>query len=127
MLIENAKVLVVEDDVDLKVILERILLKIDPALKYEWVTTAEEAAVELRRDHYALVIADFTLEGKGTGIDLWELVQERYPHIPFMMMSALDVEMFFKLVGRNRTCPIFLPKPFYSGECRQVIESLLQS
>ncbi len=124
--LNHQKVLVVEDDETLEIVMDRIFQSIDSSITYKWVITAEKAIAELQTAHYDLVVADFSLQGKGTGLDLWEFCQERFPEKPFVMISSLGIDQFFKLVGDYRISPLFLPKPFYTGECRQVVGHLLE-
>jgi DNA-binding NtrC family response regulator len=124
--ISAANILVVEDDEDLKIIVERIFKSISPHITHTWVTTAEKAVTELRTEHYDLVFSDFYLRGNGTGLDLWEFCQDRFPDLPFVMTSGIELQRFFKLVGKKRASPMFLPKPFYAGECKQLIGSFLE-
>jgi DNA-binding NtrC family response regulator len=118
-------VLIVEDDLCLKTILGRVLGTIDPNVSYTWATSAEEAQMILAEMRVSLVIADFGLVGKTTGLDLWDYCSENLPEMPFLMISGLDIQRFFKLVGQNRISPPFLSKPFRLGECRTQIHALL--
>lgn len=121
----DRKVLVVEDDHCLKLVMTRVFNSIDQAIELDWTTSAEEARDALQGENYSLIVADFSLEGKSTGLDLWEICQEKYPDVPFVVISSMSVIEFYKLVGDNQISPPFLPKPFYIGECRQILKSLL--
>lgn len=126
------RILVVEDDLELTGILEHVFSAIDPNIHTDWVTSAEEA-VSLLEDKtrageqrpYDLIIADIFLEGSSTGLDLWKLCQEYFSDVPFVVTSALPVDKFFKALGTETISPPFLPKPFLPGECRQLIEGVL--
>ncbi len=121
------KILVVEDDICLSHIITRIFKSIEPQPEIHWVCSAEEADIKIKENdaNYSLIIADYTLNGDQTGIDLWNNCLKKYPKIPFMMISSLTISMFFDLIGPNKISPPFLPKPFYTGEFRQMIEALL--
>ena len=121
------KIMVVEDDITLEPVLSGIFASIHPELEYKWVVTAEEAEQELAKncDDYGLILADHYLLGKETGLDLFELCQERYPQIPCVIMSGAGVDKFSKIVGQNRIFPPFLSKPFFIGECKQILEGLM--
>ncbi len=120
-------ILIVEDDECMHAILGRIIRSIDPDLAYQWVTTAEEAIAELRQNNHSLVLADVSLAGRASGLDLWESAHSAFPKLPFVMMSSMGVQTFLGLIGRKRASPAFLAKPFYPGECRQIIESMLNT
>ena len=124
MKIKNT-ILVVEDDICLQTILERIFHAIDKSLKFDWVTSAEEAKLALKAEKYSLVIADHNLSGDLSGLDLWDICQAEYPGLSFILISSIGVQDFFKTVGPHRISPLFLPKPFYASECKQLLESLL--
>ena len=119
------KILVVEDDLCQQTILTRIFHSIDVGLEVVWVTSAEEALRCLERDSFQLIFADCYLDGKSTGFDLWDFCRNEYPDTPVLLTSGMGVETFFKLVGSNQVAPAYIPKPFYAGECRQYLQSLL--
>jgi DNA-binding NtrC family response regulator len=119
-------VLIVEDDLCLKTILSRVLGSIDPHVSYTWATSVEEAQTILSEMKVSLVISDLSLLGERTGIDLWEHCGERFPKLPFLMVSGMDLDIFSKRVGRHRIAPPFLPKPFRAGDCRQMVNDLLE-
>jgi DNA-binding NtrC family response regulator len=124
---DNARnILVVEDDICLSHIIEKIFKSLDPDMTITWVYSAEAAALKLEEEqNFSLIVADYTLTGKETGLDLWDRCVRLHPDIPFIMVSSLTVDMFFKLIGTHRISPPFLPKPFYTGEFKQLVESLL--
>ncbi|MBI4127934.1 MAG: response regulator [Parcubacteria group bacterium] len=119
-------VLIVEDDLSYKIMLERILRSIDPRLKIKWTTTAEAAKAVFQKEHYALVIADFALEGDGTGLDLWKALRERHPTVPFILISGYASAGPAKTASGYATDLPFLTKPFPAMRCRQMIESALE-
>lgn len=126
------KVLVIEDDVELITILDRVLKTIDPKINTDWVTSAEQAAAILEeniRTHnfqpYDLILADIFLEGSSTGLDVWKMCQQYFPDVPVVVTSALPVDKFFAAIGRDTISPPFLAKPFLAKECKQVLEGIL--
>ena len=126
------KVLVVEDDVELITILDRVLKTIDPNLTTDWVTSAEQAAAMLEEhvrnrefQPYDLILADIFLEGSCTGLDVWKMCQQYFPDVPVVVTSALPVDKFFAAIGRDTISPPFLAKPFLAKECKQVLEGIL--
>lgn len=121
------KILVVEDDICLETIVSRILFEVDPNIEYTWVSSAEAAKDKLKRENFSMVLADLFLEGTETGLDLWQYCEEKYPELPVIIMSGMGVDKFFDLIGPSNITPTYIPKPFYPGECKQVIQSLLDS
>ena len=120
----SGSVLVVEDDQSLRVVLTRILRQIDPNLSIRWVSSAEEAQTELKNNH-RMVIADIALEGEMTGLDLWKFCEEKYPGTPVVMMSGMPIHQFLGEIKPGEITPPYLPKPFYLGEARQILEWIL--
>lgn len=131
---QSRKILVVEDDLELTTILNRVLKAIDPTFEVDWVTSAEQAMALIEdrnskaanRGHpYDLVLVDIFLEGSTTGLDLWTLCEQFYPKMPIVVTSALPVDKFFATLGPQTILPPFLPKPFLPGECKQLLEGIL--
>ncbi len=124
-------VLIVEDDLTYETILRRILAEIDAKVQIDWVASAEEARSQLntmagqKEVAYDLIIADIFLDGEETGFDLWNLCKESHPLTPLIVTSGLPVDRFIRAFGQNEVCPPFLAKPFFVGECRQILENLL--
>jgi DNA-binding NtrC family response regulator len=122
----HPKVLVVEDDLSLKTVMTRIFSSVRPDFEITWVPSAESALAKLSQQSYDLVFADVYLSGIMTGLDLWTYCYDRLPAMNFVLISNLGVNQFFDLVGRERIAPPFLPKPFYVGECKELVSSLLK-
>jgi DNA-binding NtrC family response regulator len=127
----NARVLILEDDPGCEILLRGLVHAVDPAVEIESYDSAEAAMLRLGQcaadesGPYSLIIADIFLTGAATGIELLEFCEEHYPDIPFIVTSGLGADRYFEAVGPNRIAPTFLQKPFYPGECRQIIGSIL--
>lgn len=128
---QSKRVLIVEDDMELSSVLERVLHEIDPHMSTECVSRTEDAVSRLRkseRNHshpYDMVVADIFLEGESTGLDLWKICNESLPNVAFIVTSALSPEKFFKAIGTEMIAPPFLPKPFSLTECKRLFEGVL--
>jgi DNA-binding response OmpR family regulator len=128
-------VFVVEDDVDLSTVLDRILRMIDPKVHIEWATSAEEAKARLtsrsaQSTHttpYDLMIVDIFLEGAENGLDFWKMVKQHYPEVPLIITSALPVDQYLTSLGVDAGLPPFLAKPFTVNECKQLLKSVLRN
>lgn len=126
------RVFVLEDDLELSTVIERILRSIDSTICLDWATSAEGAIEQLKIIEsqgagipYDLIVADIFLDGKSTGIDFWRTCQELFPQVPVLITSALTLDRFFSTVGTQSICPPYLQKPFTATECKQVFECLL--
>ncbi|UJF21304.1 sigma-54-dependent transcriptional regulator [Shewanella sp. OMA3-2] len=81
----EAKLLLVEDDADLReALLDTLLLA-----HYECVdvSCAEEAILALKAQHFDLVISDVQMEGIG-GLGLLTYLQQAQPKLPLLLMTA---------------------------------------
>jgi DNA-binding NtrC family response regulator len=119
------KVLIVEDELCLKTVLTQILSKLDSGCEVIWVESVGSAKVALRMERFSLIISDYLLKGKKTGLDLWHECERRYPDTPFLMISGIDVPSFLRR-NKGARVPSFLPKPFYAEECRSMIRNLVK-
>ena len=121
--IRRPRVLVVEDDVDLGTVVRRTIRSLDPDLAVDWCTSAEEARHYLKQHEYDVVLTDFMLEGRQSGLTLRDAVRRHQPHASFAVMSSLPVGDFLRAV-RGAPCP-FLAKPFAVAELRSFLDGLL--
>lgn len=84
-IMSEAKLLLVEDDADLReALLDTLLLA-----HYECVdvSSAEEAIIALKAQHFDLVISDVQMEGIG-GLGLLTYLQQAQPKLPLLLMTA---------------------------------------
>jgi DNA-binding NtrC family response regulator len=125
---QDKRILILEDDTSLKLLFTAILRSIDMDISFDWVSTPERATEALASPtHYDLVIADYSLSGNTTGLDVWETACRLRPGQPFLLMSVIAVDEFLKLLGnREREYPPFLPKPIDVVKCRTMISELLR-
>ena len=127
-------VFVVEDDLELSSVIDRILISIDSNLHLEWATTAEEAMATLikrssekKTNPYDLMICDIFLEGARNGIDLWKFCHNHYPSMKVVIISGIEIEKLRTLLNSEEAPPLFLSKPFSIKDCSQLLESLLDT
>ncbi len=125
------KVLVVEDDLDMVEIVEKILKSINPHTEVSWASSAEEAHFRLHSQKihnwdspYDLIIADIFLEGDETGLDLFRKCQGLYPDIPFIATSSTSIDKFYSKYGFSKI-PLFLAKPVQYSEWKSILQDLL--
>jgi DNA-binding NtrC family response regulator len=121
--IRNRRILVVEDDIDLRTPIERVARSIDRDLQVDWASNVAGAFRLFERSGYDLVLADYVLESGPTGLVLQSWVAERHPRTRFAMMSAyLMRDDLRSAIGGSFP---FLPKPFTVADCRSFIEAAL--
>lgn len=125
-------VFVVEDDLELSTVIDRILISIDPTLHLEWATSAEDAIKTLLKraeenDHnpYDLMICDIFLEGARNGLDLWKFCHSHFPTMKIVVISGIDLPKLIELLDSHDETPLFLSKPFSVSDCSNLLEGLL--
>jgi len=117
------RLLVLEDDEDLRNVFCRIARSLDPAIVVDWARTLGDAVSLLGAHRYSAVIADYLLPGTLTGLALRAHSRRRQPGATFAMMSAYPLKDMLAML-RPQPCP-FLPKPFSVVDCREFLEDLL--
>lgn len=113
--LDEPRVLVVEDDLDLMNVIQRMTRAFDPSIEIDWVTRVDDALDRLARRHYRMVLADYHLENSRCGLALLDPCEQLQPRATFAMISS---DAFDQLEGAraHREFP-FLRKPFTALEC----------
>lgn len=127
------KVLVVDDEMDMRIFLSRLL----ELGGYEAVLagTAEEGLEKVEQERPDLIVLAAMFDQKGILQMLDELkTDERFKHIPVVLLSTLDKKTLYQLRalpgatrGSVQTRPEgFLPKPPEADELLGLLRSLTQ-
>lgn len=116
------KVLVVDDEPDLRLLVE---LQLTPEYGVEAVSTGEEALEAVARERYDAVLLDLRLPG----IDGWEVLdrlQDRTEtqELPVIVISAHGSDRA-EARARKAGCAAFLSKPFTAALLRQTVHDVL--
>jgi len=125
------RVLVVEDDIGMKIIMMCLLHSIDRSLQIHWVVSGEEALNELKEkttlfhEPYDLVISDIVLAGETDGVELWRTCKKMFPETRFIFASGVPEEEVKEKVGKTNAPPLHLSKPFEIERWQSTLESLL--
>ncbi len=121
------KILIVEDDLNLKPIWEHTLKRLFKNTQIDWSVSVEEAKkkIELSNDsrHYDIIISDIFLAGSETGVEFLGSDEVKNSKAHTYLISAIDnalVTQYFKEILPDT---IFLTKPFDVKKCLQVIKS----
>jgi DNA-binding response OmpR family regulator len=117
------RILVVEDDRDLEPLVRRAAATLSPPVAIDWCTSADEARALLELRYYDAVLADYVLEGAGSGLSLRTDVWKLQPQALFAMTSSYPLADYLHSVGRAG-CP-FMAKPFDVWTCRRFLRTLL--
>ena len=132
--LQPKKILVVEDDKTMTVLLGRVLLDMNSDIEIHWAASLEQAVTQLiqntdieRKLPYDLVIADIFLEGNGTGLDFFKVMGGTYPSIPFLVISSLALEQVLEAISLDSHQNItYLRKPFLFNQCKEKIKEILK-
>lgn len=119
------KVLMIEDESSLRDWFEAMLGAL--GRQVEWLSSAD-LAQEMLSDpgqRWDLVVSDFDLHSRLTGLDLWQLCQKKQPQTPFLLISGVPDYLFHSMIRSGAPCPEFLLKPFGAKEFQKTLEGLL--
>ena len=116
------KALIIDDEPDIRELLEITLgrMKLDTRSA----RNLKEARECLAREHYDLCLTDMRLPD-GTGLELVQLIQQQYPHMPVAMITAygsLDTAISALKAGAFD----FLTKPVDLGRLRELVNAALR-
>lgn len=115
------RLLVVEDDVDLRPVFRRVFRALQPRVALDWARGVDEAIALLRRRRHRYVLADYMLED-GTGLAIRRWLEYFAPRVVFAYMSALPLRQ--ELGAGAATQAAFLAKPFSVDELRSFVGEL---
>lgn len=120
-------VLIVEDDLAFRPLWEKVFEMIDKDVRIDWAVRAEDAEnlIRFKYTHgtpYHLVIADISLEGSGTGIDLWNRYGEEVTH--FAVVSALPISSYDFYTALDFGHPPYYKKPLSVKVCLEIANLL---
>ena len=115
-------ILVVEDDPLILEFLCEILQ--EEGFKVEPYTSADAASIYLKEhaEQVALLLTDITMPGTMNGADLANLVGERWPEKPVMVMSGYETP---ESSGVKREVE-FIKKPWAIGQLLDCVDSALK-
>jgi two-component system OmpR family response regulator len=116
------KILIVEDEGDMCLVLEMILHKKDVSIHHvKKISAAEEY---LKNSTPDLILLDNRLPD-GLGVDFIYFIKNFYPAVKIIMISGKDGAL--KDIALHNGADLFLPKPFSRKELLRSVESLLNA
>lgn len=118
-------VMIVEDDSCLYHSLARALRQVNRNCQITYATNVDSALENLSHQNIDLIISDYTLCGFENGLDLWKTCRERYPHLPFVMMSGMPITQYLGLVKQEKNPPRYIPKPYSVSEIKNAVGEFL--
>ncbi|GHZ09175.1 osmolarity response regulator [Vibrio cholerae] len=121
-MVENHKVLVVDDDARLRALLERYLS--EQGFQVRSVANCEQMDRLLTRENFHLMVLDLMLPGED-GLSICRRLRNSNNMIPILMLTAKGDEID-RIVGLEVGADDYLPKPFNPRELLARIKAVLR-
>ncbi|WP_434357892.1 two-component system response regulator OmpR [Parasalinivibrio latis] len=119
---ENYKILVVDDDMRLRSLLERYLT--EQGFQVRSVANAEQMDRLLSRENFHLMVLDLMLPGED-GLSICRRLRNANNQIPIVMLTAKGDEID-RIVGLEVGADDYLPKPFNPRELLARVRAVLR-
>ncbi|PJC85197.1 two-component system response regulator OmpR [Vibrio sp. HA2012] len=119
---ENFKILVVDDDVRLRSLLERYLS--EQGFQVRSVANGEQMDRLLKRENFHLMVLDLMLPGED-GLSICRRLRRAENSLPILMLTAKGDEID-RIVGLEVGADDYLPKPFNPRELLARIKAVLR-
>lgn len=121
------KILIVEDDLALRPLWNKVIEKVIPKSNIQWVLSAESAeraiaAQAQRGEQFDLMVTDIFLAGNNTGIDLWR--RHGNSGSRFLVVTSASPAKFVRLL-RGEPLPPCIHKPLDLKVCVDTFAELL--
>ena len=116
------KVLIVDDDVQLLLILTEALKKYSGKFKVKTVKDGLVAIKALQKEHFSLVVTDIQMP-RVNGLVLLAYLAKNFPKMPCIVMTGFGTPALEKRLARDSLC--YMTKPFKLSEMAEAIISHL--
>ena len=119
---ETTKILVVDDDLRLRSLLERYL--VEQGFIIRCAPNAEQMDRLLARENFHLIVLDLMLPGED-GLSICQRLSKQEHSIPILMLTAKGDEVD-RIIGLELGADDYLPKPFNPRELLARIKAILR-
>jgi two-component system phosphate regulon response regulator OmpR len=119
---ETPKILVVDDDMRLRSLLERYLVEQDYQVRSA--ANAEQMERLLERENFHLMVLDLMLPGED-GLSICRRMRQNNNQMPIIMLTAKGDEVD-RIIGLEMGADDYLPKPFNPRELQARIKAVLR-
>ncbi|QIR15895.1 osmolarity response regulator transcription factor OmpR [Shewanella aestuarii] len=119
---ETSKILVVDDDMRLRSLLERYL--IEQGYQVRSAANAEQMDRLLERENFHLIVLDLMLPGED-GLSICRRLRQQENPIPIVMLTAKGDEVD-RIIGLELGADDYLPKPFNPRELLARIKAVMR-
>ena len=119
----DGRVLIVDDEKNVRLLLQRCLVRLDPSLKVQTAESSAQALEFLKDESFDLVVTDFQMP-RMNGLQLSEAIRRGYPNIKVILMTAYPSG---KIVKRTDDLALdgYLVKPFSARHLCNAVHDLL--
>lgn len=119
---ETTKILVVDDDMRLRSLLERYL--VEQGYQVRAAANSEQMDRYLERENFHLLVLDLMLPGED-GLSICRRLRQKENEIPIIMLTAKGDEVD-RIIGLEMGADDYLPKPFNPRELLARIKAVLR-
>ena len=119
---ETSKILVVDDDMRLRSLLERYLM--EQGYQVRSAANAEQMDRLLERENFHLLVLDLMLPGED-GLSICRRLRQQENPIPIVMLTAKGDEVD-RIIGLELGADDYLPKPFNPRELLARIKAVMR-
>ena len=119
---ETPKILVVDDDMRLRALLERYL--VEQGYIVRSVANYEQMQRLMERENFHLVVLDLMLPGED-GLSICRRLRQQENEIPIIMLTAKGDEVD-RIIGLEMGADDYLPKPFNPRELLARIRAVMR-
>ncbi len=119
---ETSKILVVDDDMRLRSLLERYL--VEQGFQVRSAANAEQMDRLLERENFHLLVLDLMLPGED-GLSICQRLRSKDNPIPIVMLTAKGDEVD-RIIGLEMGADDYLPKPFNPRELLARVKAVLR-
>ncbi|GAA5216526.1 two-component system response regulator OmpR [Corallincola platygyrae] len=119
---ETTKILVVDDDMRLRSLLERYL--VEQGYQVRAAANAEQMDRYLERENFHLLVLDLMLPGED-GLSICRRLRQKGTELPIVMLTAKGDEVD-RIIGLEMGADDYLPKPFNPRELLARIKAVLR-
>jgi two-component system response regulator PilR (NtrC family) len=122
MVEKRYNILVVEDELSMRELLEYMLEK--KGYRVVCAANGKEALSKIKKEHYDLLLCDIRL-GDTTGLEVLKASKKMNPHVTVIMISAF-ANTETAVEAMNQGAFDYVPKPFENQELLQTIANALE-
>ncbi|MGI2258504.1 osmolarity response regulator transcription factor OmpR [Shewanella sp. GXUN23E] len=119
---ETSKILVVDDDMRLRALLERYL--VEQGYQVRAAGNAEQMDRLLERENFHLLVLDLMLPGED-GLSICRRLRQQGSQLPIIMLTAKGDEVD-RIIGLELGADDYLPKPFNPRELLARIKAVMR-